>query len=258
MASIRKLPSGSWQALVRRKNEPLISKTFPKKSLAVHWARSLETQIDQESQSGSAGITFGELIDRYLLEVTPTKKSIETETSCLKRLKASLGSEVMASIESKHLAAYRDKRLNQGVSGSTVRRELAHISHVFNTAIMDWGYSLPTNPVQQIRKPKTNRGRDRRLNTGELELLINALAESPELKPIVLLAIETSMRRSELLSIQWANVDLDNRFLLLPDTKNGDSRSVPLSRKAIAILSSLPKETGNTGTVFRTNPYLTS
>ena len=92
-----------------------------------------------------------------------------------------------------------------------------------------------------IRKPKANKGRDRRLEVGELDLLIDALQFTWGVQSIVLLALETGMRRSEILSLKWVNIFIEDRYLILPDTKNGDSRAVPLSSKAVNILNSLEK-----------------
>lgn len=255
MATFRKLPSGSWQVRVRRKGESLLTKTFKSKALADKWARSIESQIDQGTlvdRAEAENTSLGELIDRYLIEVTPTKKTVIQETRRLKALQKDLGHLVLASIQSKHIATYRDKRLKEGKAGGTVIKDINSLSHIFNVAIKDWGIPMTCNPALMIRKPKAGKGRDRRLNLGELEILLDALCESPEVKQLVLLAIETGMRRSELLSMDWFNVDMPNRFVVLPDTKNGDSRSVPLSTKAIQILEEMPK--ANSGIIFHTKP----
>jgi len=255
MATVRKLPSGSWQVQVRIKGEPPASKTFTTKALAVKWGRSAETEIDRGSFTEHRELetlTLSTLIDRYLLEVTPTKKSVSQERSCLLRLKTSLGELHVTGIQNTDIATYRDKRLKQGMAGATVLRELSHLSHIFTVAAKDWGIPLTSNPVQIIRKPKAGRGRDRRLNSGELALLLDALTDTVEVKVIVQLAIETGMRRSELLSLLWVNVDMVNRFVVLPDTKNGDSRAVPLSRRALQILEETPRTA--TGKLFSTRP----
>ncbi|MCQ8106471.1 site-specific integrase, partial [Methylomonas sp. SURF-2] len=254
MATIRKLPSGSWQVQVRRKGESPISKSFSSKSLAEQWARSIESQIDHGcfvDRSEAERTTLGELIDRYLVEVTPTKKGSKQEAYRLSNLKKHLGSLVVASIQSKHIASYRDSRLKSGKSSGTVLRELCDVSHLFNVAIKDWGIPLVSNPARLVRKPPASKNRDRRLTPDEINELIRQLAETDEMISIVQLAIETGMRRSELLAMQWGNIDIKNRYVLLPDTKNGESRAVPLSSRAIEILEQLPKKAE---TVFITKP----
>ncbi len=187
-----------------------------------------------------------------MVEVSPSKKCYKKEIIRLRFLKKNLGNFILASIQGKHIAAYRDKRLNDGIAGATIVRELNNLSHVFTVAIKDWGYPLHTNPVKLIRKPSVSKGRDRRLVKDELDYLLQALDETIEVKTIVQLAIESGMRRSELLSIEWNNVDIENRFILLPDTKNGDSRAVPLSSRALMTLEGIDRHPS--GKVFLTRP----
>lgn len=249
MATFKKLPSGAWQVRVRRSGYPTVSKTFASKTNAQKWARQVEFEIDIGlfvDRSELDKTSLGDLIDRYLIEITPTKKSSAGESRRLSLLKRNLGFMKLSSIHPKDIASYRDKRLKvDGCSGSTVIKDINSLSHIFNVAIKDWGYQLPNNPAQMIRKPKAGRGRDRRLKEGELDLLIDALELTWGIQSIKLLAIETGMRRSEILSLKWSNIYLDERYLILPDTKNGDSRAVPLSSSAIAILNSLEKTSDN-------------
>ncbi|MBE0574099.1 site-specific integrase [Candidatus Dojkabacteria bacterium] len=110
-------------------------------------------------------------------------------------------------------------------------------------AMRDWGYNLSCNPVSKIRKPTPGKPRSRRLEGDEEDRLLAALSgcSNPWVAPLVSFAIETGMRRSEMLNLTWQHVQLDKRFVHLADTKNGDSRNVPLSSKAIAILQSIPR-----------------
>jgi len=95
------------------------------------------------------------------------------------------------------------------------------------------------NPVQQIRKPKLPKGRDRRLNPGELDRIVEASC-SPLLPEIIRFALETAMRRGEITGMTWKLVDLKKRTATLLDTKNGEKRIVPLSLEAVRILSGIP------------------
>lgn len=254
MATIRKLPSGSWQVQVRRKNEKPLSKTFQSKQISEQWARSVESQLDQGlfvDRSETHTTTLADLIDRYLIEKTPYKKGSKQEAYRLNYIKNRLGNLTLSSIQSKHIASYRDLRLSEGKSGATVVYELNYLNQLFDVALKDWGIPLVSNPAQLVRRPSVARGRNRRLSEGEVDSLLESLKATDEVRTIVLLAIETGMRRSELLSIKWINVDTENRYLVLPDTKNGDARAVPLSCYAIEILNRLPKKHE---TVFTTKP----
>ena len=126
-----------------------------------------------------------------------------------------------------HITKFREDRLKE-VSAGTVLKDLGLLSAVINTGRTEWGLenALRTNPVSLISKPKAPRPRDRRLEAGELEKLLAAChSPNPWFRPVVLFAIETGMRRGEILSLCWENVHLGKRYVHLPDTENGDSRA---------------------------------
>jgi integrase len=110
-------------------------------------------------------------------------------------------------------------------------------------ARIEWGWPLGDNPLSLIRMPRNNPPRERRLKPGEYELLQLKVRESRcwHLWPIINIAIETAMRRSEILALKWEHVDWQRQRALLPFTKNGRSRSVPLSAKAIENLKVAPR-----------------
>jgi integrase len=245
MATLRKLPSGAWNVQVRRKGFPPVSKSFPNKKDALAWARAQERArtyaVDvgyQAPPEETFSLTVGELLERYLLEVTPRKKGSLQEVSRLNGLKRRLGHLKVLLVQPSDIAKYRDHRLTE-VSPETVCRELGALSHVFEVARLDWGIRIESNPVKLIRKPKIARARDRRLNPGELERLLQELQGNPTVHALLQFTIETGMRRGELAVMRWENVRLKERVVFLPDTKNGDSRTVPLSTKAVEILSRL-------------------
>lgn len=139
-------------------------------------------------------------------------------------------------------ANYRDDRLRE-VSATTVRLELVIISHLYTIALKEWGMHF-TNPIQSIRKPAPSKPRSQRLFPDALERLLSSCKQSSnhQLYPLVVLAIETGMRLGELMKSVWKDVDLKSRLLFLRDTKNGDDRIIPLSSKATAILSIMPRD----------------
>ncbi len=146
------------------------------------------------------------------------------------------------------IAKYRDQRLSV-VTGDTVRRELAIVRHCLEVAKNEWGFMLPSNPVRLVKLPRAGNPRERRVNPGELERLLTACESSQcyWLPAVIQLAVETGMRRSELLAMRWDDVDLEARTVLLRNTKNGFPRTVPLSSPALKVL----KETRRCGdTVF--------
>ncbi len=246
MASYRQR-NGKWQARVLRDGYPDQTKTFATKADAEKWARALESEIDKGqfvSVSEAQRTTLGDLIARYLAEVTPSMKGATEDTIRLNAImRKPIAQWSMANLSATRIAAYRDDRLKE-VSGGTVIRELAYISAIINHSRREWGINVP-NPVQMVRKPQSPQARSRVLTDDEVSKLLKALEptgrRSHWTKPAVQLALATAMRRGELLSLRWEHVDLQNRTAFLPDTKNGESRTVPLSTAAVQVFAELPR-----------------
>lgn len=256
MATIVLTPSGTYKALVRMKGWPTTSKTFRLKRDAIDWARRTEDEMVRGvyiSRSGSERLTVAEALQRYLKEVTPTKKPTtqRSENISADHLTGFLGKYSMAALSSELVASYRDNRIAAGKSNNTVRIELAMLSNLFTVAIQEWGLGLTHNPVTAIRKPSPGKGRDRRLTANEEKLLLETVDRhsNPMLGWIARLAIETGMRQSEILSLRMHQVDLHSRVVRLADTKNNSARTVPLSIAATTVLKNAidnplrPKET---------------
>ncbi len=256
MATYRKR-GNKWQARIQRKGLPDLAKSFPLKSDAETWARQLESEIDRGvfvDRSEAERLTLGDVLQRYLDDVTPLKKSADKERQRIDRIlrQERLCEFSMSALNSKVLAEWRDRRLKL-TSGSSVNRELAILSHAINTARREWGVHI-ANPIEGIQRPKLNRPRERRLRAEEEARLLCELGtttRNPWIKPIAEFAIETGMRRGEILSLTWNNVDLQRRVVRLLDTKNGEGRSVPLTLKATALICSLPRSID--GRVFATS-----
>jgi integrase len=155
-------------------------------------------------------------------------------------LRCPIAHRTLAKLTSSDVATYRDERLKT-VAPATVVRELNTISHAIEIASREWGLWVPRNPVKLVRRPPVPRGRTRRLKEGEEQRLLEACdrGRTVLLKPLIVLAIETGMRRGELLDLRWEHVDLKLRVAHLPVTKNGNPRDIPLSRRAVTILEKL-------------------
>ncbi len=143
-------------------------------------------------------------------------------------------------LSSADVAAYRDERL-RSVSASSVIRELNTLAHAIDIARKEWGVHLVQNPVRMIRRPAPPRGRDRRLVGDEEQRPLDAAdaGRNAYMRPLIILAVETAMRQGEMLSLTWSDIDLDKRIAHLDMTKNGESRDVPLSSRALSALASL-------------------
>lgn len=246
MASIR-LHGNKWQARVSRRGHNQQIKSFHTKLDAERWARSIEVEFDKGSYINLAlaeRTTFKELIHRYIDEVLPTMRGGYADVIRLQALaRKPIALHNLVALTPQKIAQYRDQRLKE-IKPSTVIRELACFSSIINHARREWGINI-NNPVAMVKKPQGGQGRNRILSDVELNLILEELKPVDRrniwMQPFVRLALETAMRRGELLSLQWAWINFEKRTATLPITKNGERRVVPLSSAAIEILSALPR-----------------
>ncbi|MEO8120231.1 MAG: site-specific integrase [Rhodoferax sp.] len=262
MAAINKRGPYQWRAQIRRHGFDPLSKTFTTKAEAEAWAKMNESEMSRGvwmSRGEAEATTLHEALERYELEVTPGKKTAAGERSFLRIWKATtMAKQPLAAIRSSDVAKLRDQWLKD-YQPATVLRRLAVLSHVFTIARKEWGMESLSNPVELVRKPQPNNARTRRIavevsqpahaesageasqraaSNGELERVV-AASGSSSLPSIVWLAVETAMRRSEIVGLRWEHIDLERRVAHLPSTKNGSSRDVPLSTRAVNILAAL-------------------
>jgi integrase len=209
MASFRKRGPHQWQAQVRKKGQPLQTKTFETRAQAEQWARAIEVEMDKGmfvSRAEAESTTLKDLLERYLAEITPLKKSAASETNRLRALmRHDLARRFVAGIRGVDIARFRDERLHN-VSSATAKRDLVLLGQLFAVARKEWGINVH-NPVRDIKLPAENRPRDRRLRADEEARLLAACraARNPWLLPVVQLALETAMRQGELLRLRWTH-----------------------------------------------------
>jgi integrase len=251
MATITKRPSGKWQAIIR-KDRKSRSRTFTKRADAIKWAREAEVsaergELHQQAHQPTTehNMTVRQVLEKYRDEVTTQKRCAANERYAINGfLRSSLASVRLDKLTSVRVTRYRDQRLER-MKPATVVRELGWLQHAIDIAMSDWGQQLPDgNPVKQVRRPKINNRRERRLQAGEWERLLDAVHDerTPLMKPLLKLALATGMRRGELLGMHWQHVDLQRRTVFLPKTKNGQARTVPLSPDAVRTIETLPRD----------------
>ncbi|GAB2808190.1 tyrosine-type recombinase/integrase [Dyella kyungheensis] len=262
MATYRRRGRYSWEAQVRRRGWPSQTKTFDTKAEAEAWAAMIESEMNRGvwlDRSEAESTTLGALLDRYEAEVVPALKGAIRERSILHLWRQTpLAKRTVATIRSGDVAQQRDAWLTNGLAPATVLRRLARLSHLFNTARKEWGMESLSNPVELVRKPTPNNARTRRVaahpannrhrgHTKDELSRITEASESQMLPTIITLAVETAMRRGEIASLRWEHIDLVRRVAHLPETKNGNSRDVPLSQAALeAFIALLPGHEGTT------------
>ena len=238
MATFRKR-GGKWQAIIRQKEIGTVAKTYPSKLLAKQWSREQETRL----ATGSFGkllpneVTLNRLLSKYQEKITPKKRGAAPELRRINRLLTDPISRVPVSkLSSQLLAEFRDRRLQDGVRAS--QYDLIIIRHCIKIAMCEWGLMLERNPAALIKLPPSPKARERRLLPEEYKKLETAahLTRNQNVWPVVLFAIETAMRRGEILNLRWDDICIQQRIAKLTFTKNGSYRDVPLSSKAIRVL----------------------
>ncbi len=273
MASIQRLTSPltgrtSFRVQVRLKGNPSQSATFRNHRDAVRWASSIESAILERRHfphTRANRTTFESLAQRYrdhaVAGTSPSRRS--TANRHLAWWLGHFRGLSLAEITPDRVAEARDALAAEGFtrarhpgtarrgaiapqtyrrSGATVNRYLATLSHLFTTAVREWRL-VDRNPVRDVTKKKDSRGRSRFLSDPEREALLRACAQSawPPLEALVLLAISTGARRGELIRLRWTDLSLSapSPQAIIPDSKNGDPRRLPLMGRALRAVTAL-------------------
>ena len=164
-------------------------------------------------------------MDKYKLVCLASHKGADvSEQYRIKLLKDSFGAIPLCDLTPAHLATFRDERLKL-VQHQTVKRDLSILSSAINTAIIEWNIPLAMNPVSKIRWRHTDQPRDRRFEDGEESLLLNHA--SPCMARMITVAVETAVRRSELLRIKRNHINCSKQTLEIGLTKTGKPRTIP-------------------------------
>lgn len=171
-------------------------------------------------------LTVEDLLKRYRAEVSPNKKGARWEIIRLQAWERDKLAVVRTRhIDSPHVSDWQERRL-KAVSSASVRRERNLLNNVFEIARKEWRW-LKTNPFTGVRRPKDGRARTRIASEEEITKLTEAA--SPAVARAITLALETGMRAGEIAGL----TDVRGRVAYLLDTKNGESREVPMSQRAL-------------------------
>jgi len=194
--------------------------------------------------------TVKELLERYRSEYSPTKAlgSQIRDRSLTSHLSQHLGSIRLGDVRPSTVSDYKATRRNEHASPATINLELALLRHAFNKAVREWEW-CEANPVSQVSRERVDNGRERWLTKGEEKTLLNA---SPKwLQDPILFSLNTGLRQSEALNLQWPQVDLSRKAFVLLEQKNGktNASTLPLNKKALRVLKMRSKN-GKVGFVF--------
>ena len=170
-------------------------------------------------------IRFEKMTELYLENYSkPNKKSSRRDVTSINNLKPFLAGKYLHEVTPLDMEKYKRGRQGQ-VSNATVNREVACLKHIFTKAI-EWGI-VQKNPGKKVKLLRERNTRLRYLDEKEIGRLYDACAE--HLKPIVIVALNTGMRKEEILSLKWKDMDFRSRIIAILDTKNGESRELPIN-----------------------------
>lgn len=251
----RKNGKTAYTATIRLKGTSPISATFDRLTDAKDWVQQNEPKIKRGKhlkEFEAKKHTLAELIDRYIQYELPKRKSDHQKFKMqLTWWKEKIGVFLLNDIDSALIAQYRDilknepsvKELKDGGrietirSNGTVNHYLATLSIALSIAVDEWGWT-EENPVFKVKKLSESRGRTRFLTDKEHQSLLKACdeASNPLFKLLVILALSTGARYSEILYLRWQDVNFSDKMLYFMDTKNGENRAVPVSADAYALL----------------------
>jgi integrase len=233
-----------------------VSKTVAKEVLARKRAEAAEGRYSAPARKPS--LLLKDFVEEYFEYYSANRRprSVQRHETSWHAVQPVLGTRRLAEISPFDLERYRHQRKQAGVTHVTINRELTFLRHLYTMAIT-WGKAVE-NPVKQVRFAREDNGRVRMLSLEEEARLLARCAA--HLKPLVITALHTGFRASELLSLTWRDIDSRHRVITVRSAyaKNGESRSIPMNDVLTATLKAGKMEASTEGPVFRTphgGPY---
>jgi integrase len=266
----------TYQAKVRKLGHEPVTGTFTRLTDAKVWAEN--TEVDMRNgryfkSSEAKKHTLDDLIDRYIRDELPGKKSAANQKQQLLWWKKQIGKKLLVDVTPALVSETRDKLIHEPIlysrkekqgdgsikilqhekkrTPATANRYLAALSHVFTMAVNEWQW-VDSNPVRKVKKRKESRGRVRFLSDDERVNLLAACMKSKNkyLYLVVVLALSTGMRLREALYLKWTDVDFERMRIILNETKNEERRPVPLTGLAFDLMKQLSEEKKSVESVF--------
>ena len=178
--------------------------------------------------------TFSQLMDRYLKEHASRRAHYRRYVNMVTNVKAFFGNPNLSQITPKTIVAFKAKRYADGVMPATINRELAMLKKAFNLACREWEWAKD-NPVCRVSMEREQNSRDRWLTEQEEARLL--MAAPAWIREVVTFAVNTGMRRGEILALTWAGVDFTRRTVTVFKSKNGERRTIPVNQTVLDLLS---------------------
>jgi len=255
MAVIRKRHSGKWQVIIRKKGYPAIVRSFLEKGIASKWAKTVESQMDRrvfEDMTGAEATTLRSLLVKYRDEIIPDYKSCRSLTYNVNMLlKYKICYYSLLHLNSAHINEFK-KQISVGRANKTINGYLSMLNNVWELARKNWGIVLPAqNPFKLVSYLKVQNERTITLTDKEFARLITeaellvvkdskhkVIGKVNYLADMIKFAGLTACRYSEIIKLTKNDVDFERRTATLIDTKNGETRTIPLPKQALEILKS--------------------
>ena len=237
--------NGRWRAAVRKGGHKH-SKTFATRAAAKAWADTLERQVDMLRASGvmqARGLTLGDLIQRYIVELYPLKPWGRSKTADLARLQKDLGDLPASAITSFHITQHFRKRHAQGAGAVVISGQAGYLIGVLRVARTLWHLDVPLqaaidarSALQKIRLVGKSQHRDRRVTDAEFKKLLAYFKKLPSTIPmadILQFCLASAMRISEVCRLEWKDFDVKAKTIVIrdrnhPQDKLGNDQIVPL------------------------------
>jgi len=259
----------TYRAKVRLKGTPVQSATFLRKTDAKKWIQKTETEIREGryfQKSQAKKNTVSDVIERYLsiLEKNNPKRAKDVTRLlswwkdeigyyCLSDLNKDIFIKARENLQNRSRERKKAKGAVKNLSSATINRYWVAMQTALNMAVKEWDW-LAKNPMSNISKLKEPEGRKRFLSDKERDALLEAckVSNNPYLYTIVIVALSTGARRSEILNLKWSQVDFKRNTIYLFETKNKESRALYLHSQALDCIKCLrPKDYDENDLVFK-------
>jgi len=213
------------------KDKKLAEKVLHKRLTEIAENRYLDVKKEEK-------IKFEDFAAQYLeFHCKPNNKTWKTsDKNKIKNLKQYFSGKYLYEITPLDIERYKSDRIKK-VLPSTVNRDLACLKSIFNRAI-EWKKARE-NPMHQVKLFKENNQRLRYLEKEEIVRLLENCCE--HLKPIVTVALNTGMRKGEILNLKWHDIDFRRDIIYLHNTKNGEKREIPMNSEVRTTLIKVRK-----------------
>lgn len=205
-------------------------------ALAIRKAEILQGRFNYKKDKGKD--LLSDFAQTYLAEYSRVnKRSYERDISSVKALTKFFGNKKLNEIQPFDIERYKTQREKE-VAKASINRELACLKHMYTMAIK-WS-KADTNPVKEVKFFKENNQSLRILTGGEEKRLL--ACASDHLKPIIIMAVNSGMRRNEILGLTWDKINFENKYIIVAHTKNNEYRIIPMNNYLESVLKRVKRD----------------